>query len=90
MQRMELVSVPNDTSPAMERRVIDGLRRLGAEGRLAQTFAMCAAVDELALAGIFLREGKLSDAELRLRVARLRYDRGLVARVERYIARIAS
>jgi hypothetical protein len=84
---MELSGVPNDTLPAVERRVIEGLRRLGPEGRLAQAFALCAAVDELALAGIRLREGALSDARARLRLARLRYDRGLVARVERYAAR---
>lgn len=86
---MELPGVPNDTPPEVERRLVEGLRRLGPEGRLTQTFALCAAADELAMAGIRLREGAVSHAELRLCLARLRYDRALIERVEAYRARTA-
>jgi rRNA-processing protein FCF1 len=84
---MELPSVPNDTHPAIERRVIEELRRLSPEQKLAQTMALVSAAEELAVAGIRLREGELSDAELRLRLAKLRYDPELVARAEVYRAR---
>ena len=48
--------------------------------------ALCRAAGELAMAGIRLREGELSDAELRIRLAELRYGRGLVERVQAYRA----
>lgn len=79
---MELPGVPNDTQREVERRVIEGLRRLGPEGRLEQTMALCRAADELTEAGIRLREGPLDAHELRARVAVLRYGKALVARAE--------
>jgi hypothetical protein len=69
--------------------VIEGLARLSPEERLARTMALCRAAGELAAAGIRLREGDLPEAELRLRLARLRYGPDLVERVEAYRARQA-
>jgi hypothetical protein len=79
---MELHGVPNDTRREVERRVIEGLRRLGPEGRLQQTMALCRAAEELAEAGIRLREGQLDAEQLRSRLAVLRYGKTLVARAE--------
>lgn len=79
---MELRGVPNDTHREIERRVVEGLRRLGAEGRLEQTMALCQAADELAEAGIRLREGPLDVGQMRSRLAVLRYGKTLVARAE--------
>jgi hypothetical protein len=81
---VELPGVSRDTTAAIERRVIEGLARFTAEERLARTMALCRAANELAIAGIRLREGDLSEPELRLRLARLRYGSELVARVEAY------
>jgi hypothetical protein len=82
--RMELPGVPRDTSAAAERRVIEGLRRMTPESRLEQTRALCRAVNDLAIAGIRLREGDLSESELSIRLGRLRYDAELVTRVQAY------
>jgi hypothetical protein len=79
---MELSGVPNDTHREVQRRVIEGLRRLGAEGRLEQTMALCRAADELAEAGIRLREGELEARQMRASLAVLRYGKTLVARAE--------
>jgi hypothetical protein len=79
---MELSGVPNDTPRQVQRRVIEGLRRLGADGRLEQTMALCRAADELAEAGIRLREGPLDMRQMRSRLAVLRYGKTLVARAE--------
>lgn len=61
-------------------------RRLSAvangEGRLEQTMAPCRAADELAEAGIRLREGSLDARRMRSRVAALRYGKALVALAE--------
>jgi len=84
-----LPGVARDTAPAIEHRVIDGLARLKPEERLARTMALCRAASELAIAGIRLREGDLPEAELRLRLARLRYGSELVERVQAYRARHA-
>lgn len=84
---MELPGVPRDTAAEIERRQIDGLARLAPEERLARTMALCRAASELAIAGIRLREGDLSDADLRLHLAQLRYGAELVERVQSYRAR---
>jgi len=81
---MELPGVPRDTSVAVERRLIEGLGRMTPEARLEQTRALCRAANELAVAGIRLREGDLPIEEIMVRLARLRYDADLVARVESY------
>lgn len=83
---MELPGVPNDTRRDVQRRVIEGLRSQGAEGRLAQTMALLQTADELAEAGIRLREGILDSPQMRRRLASLRYGEALVARVEAYRA----
>ena len=85
---MELPGVPNDTRRDVERRVIEGLRRLGPEQRLEQAMALCGAADELAEAGIVLRHGPLNPGEMRLELARLRYGAALVGRVQAYRARV--
>jgi len=87
---MELAGVPNDTRREVQRRVIEGLRRLGAEGRLSQTIALCQAADELAEAGIRLREGELDARQMKLRVACLRYGKALVARAEAHRAMLGQ
>ena len=81
---MELPRVPSDTSLVAERRVIDGLRRMTPEARLERARELCCAATELAIAGIRLREGELSDDEIRVRLGRLRYEPALMARVEAY------
>ncbi len=83
---MELRRVPNDTSAVAERRVIDGLSRMTPEARLERTRELCLAASELAVAGIRLREGELSEDEIRVRLGRLRYEPALMARVEAYRA----
>ena len=83
---MELPRVPSDTSLAAERRVIDGLSRMTPEARLERTRELCRAASELAIAGIRLRDGELSDEEIRVRLGRLRYEPALMARVEAYLA----
>jgi len=79
---MELPGVPNDTHRDVRRRVVAGLRALGAEGRLEQTMTLFRTANELAVAGILHREGPLDASELRRRIARLRYGAALVTRVE--------
>jgi hypothetical protein len=81
---MELPGVPRDTSAAVERRVIEGLRRMTPEARLEQTRDLCRAANELAVAGIRLREGALTNDEIVIRLGRLRYDADLMAHVEAY------
>lgn len=86
---MELPGVAVDTAVSVERRLIEGLARMAPEERLVRTMALCRAASELAIAGIRLREGELPEAELRLRLARLRYGATLVERVQAYRARQA-
>jgi len=81
---MELPGVPRDTSVTIERRVIEGLRRMTPEARLEQMRELCRAANELAIAGIRLREGNLTQDEIVVRLGRLRYDAYLMARVEAY------
>jgi hypothetical protein len=84
---VELPGVARDTSAAVERRLIEGLARQSPEQRLARTMALCRAAGELAMAGIRLREGELPEADIRVRLARLRYGPALVERVLAYRAR---
>lgn len=63
------------------------LARRAPEERLAMTMSLCTLANELAIAGIRLREGELPEPELRIRLARLRYDAALVARAEAHRAR---
>jgi hypothetical protein len=84
---VEIPGVPRDTPVAVERRLIDGLARLAPEERLARTMALCRGASELAIAGIRMREGDLSEHDLRVHLARLRYGAAVVERVEAYRAR---
>lgn len=59
------------------------------EERLARTMALCRAAEELAIAGIRLREGDLSGPDLRFHLARLRYGSAVAERVRAYQARRA-
>ena len=83
---MEKRGVPRDTASEVERRQVDGLRAMSPSERLAQVAALCGAATDLAFAGIELREGQLSDAERRRRLATIRYGEALVRRVESYRA----
>jgi hypothetical protein len=87
---MELPGVPSDTHREVRRRVVVGLRALGAEGRLEQTMTLFRTANELAVAGILHREGPLDACDLRQRLASLRYGAALVARVEAYRQRIRA
>jgi hypothetical protein len=87
--RVELRGVVTDTSGAAERRMTEGLASRAPEERLAMTMSLCTLATELAIAGIRLREGDLPEPELRLCLARLRYDAALVARAEAHRARQA-
>jgi hypothetical protein len=86
---VELPAVARDTATAVERRVIEGLARMEPEERLARTMALCRAAEELAIAGIRLREGDLSGPDLRFHLARLRYGSAVAERVRAYQARRA-
>jgi len=77
-----------DTAAAVERRLIEELARLSPEERLARTMALCRTAAELAIAGIRMREGDLSDADVRVHLARLRYGSALIERVQAYRARL--
>jgi hypothetical protein len=87
---MEVPGAAVDTQPGVERRVIEGLARMAPEERLARTMALCRAASELAIAGIRLREGELPAAEVRLRLACLRYGTKLVERAEAHRLRHAG
>lgn len=86
---MELRGVVKDTWGAVERRMTEGLARRTPEERLAMTMSLCTLATELAIAGIRLREGDLPEPELRLCLARLRYESALVSRAEAHRARQA-
>jgi hypothetical protein len=81
---MELPGVPRDTSAEAERRVIEGLRRMTPEARLERTRELCRAANELTIAGIRLREGNLPNDEIVVRLARLRYQPDLMARIDAF------
>lgn len=70
--------------------MIEGLARMAPEERLVRTMALCRAASELAIAGIRLREGDMSEAAFRVRLARLRYGATLVEHVQAYRARHAG
>ena len=57
----------SDTHPEVERRLIDGLRAMAPEQRLARVFALRQAA--LSLAAVRMKEQGLPDREIRLRLA---------------------
>jgi hypothetical protein len=84
---VELPGVQRDSAASVERILIEELARMSPEERLERMIALCRAANELAIAGIRLREGDLPETELRVHLARLRYGSALVARVQAYRAR---
>ena len=85
---MECDGVPSDTSAEVERRLIEALRRLSPEERAERLGSLCRAADELAIAGMELREGPLEPHTRRVRLARLRYGSTIVdAALEKLRAR---
>lgn len=66
----------SDTPPAAERILIDGYRRMAPREKLERVAALNRAVEQLASARIRAQYGEgVSDRELRLRLAALRFDR---------------
>lgn len=68
----------SDTSPEIEAMQVEGYRRMTGEQRIARVLDMNRTVDALAAAGIRERHGEISDRELRIRIAALRYPRELL------------
>jgi hypothetical protein len=69
------MGAPSDTSPAVERLLIDGYRRMSAGEKLRRVVAMNHALEQLASARLRVRYGPdLSERELRLRLGALRLD----------------
>jgi hypothetical protein len=64
-----------DTSPAIERILIEGYRRMDPQQKLARVVALNRALDQLSRARIRAEYGDVPERELRLRVASLRLDR---------------
>ena len=76
------MAATNDTSPAMERFVIEGYRRMSPAEKLARVVALNRALDQLATARIQARYGaELEEGEVRLRLAALRLGAGLMTAV---------
>lgn len=75
----------SDTPPAIERVLIDGYRRMAPRQKLERVVALNRAVDQLAGARIRAQYGeRISDRELRLRLAALRFDREFMVEVFRW------
>jgi hypothetical protein len=62
---------PNDTSPAMERILIEGYRSMAPDRKLRQVSALTQMVQRLALTRIRERYGAIDEKEERLRLAAL-------------------
>lgn len=71
-------SGPSDTSPEIEAMQIEGYRRMSVEEKMALVVDLNRTVDALAAAGIRERHGDISERELRIRIAALRYPRELL------------
>lgn len=66
--------VPSDTSPAAERIVIEGYRRMSASRKLELVAALNHTLTQLATARLQTQYGPMPESELRLRLAALRLD----------------
>jgi hypothetical protein len=66
----------SDTSPAAERVMIEGLRRMTAEQKLARVMALNQVISELASARLRTQYPGITSKELQLRLAALRLDAG--------------
>ncbi|MCB9537265.1 MAG: hypothetical protein H6704_13515 [Myxococcales bacterium] len=71
----------SDTSPDVERVLIEGYRRMTPAERGARLGALTIAAQRLALAGIRARHGDLPEHQLRLRLAALWLPRELMIEV---------
>jgi hypothetical protein len=67
--------LPNDTHPEIERRIIEGYRRMTPGEKVARVRDMTIAVQQFALAGIRQRHPGISEHEARMRLAALWLDR---------------
>ena len=72
----------DDTTPAVRKRQIEGLRAMGPTERLRRAFDLQVFVEQLAAGRIRGQYGEdISDRELRLRLASLRLSRETMIRV---------
>jgi hypothetical protein len=72
-----------DTRPEIEDRMIEMLRRMPPERKLAKIFDLGAAARELSAARIRAEHPELEEREVRLRVGELVYGKELIAKVRR-------
>lgn len=68
------MSAPSDTTPAVERLLIEGYRRMSPAEKLERVAAMNRALQQLATARLRAQYGQMTESELRLRLAALRLD----------------
>jgi hypothetical protein len=73
-------TLSRDTHPEAERRLIEGLREMTGEQRLARVCSLRDAVLSLARTRILERYGELPEREVRLRLAALWLDRDTMRR----------
>jgi hypothetical protein len=75
------MAAPSDTAPGIERMLIEGYRRMTPAAKLERVVALNRALDQLAAARLQVRYGPdLPESELRLRLAALRLDPGVMTR----------
>jgi hypothetical protein len=70
----------SDTSPEVEDIILEGYRRMSPAEKLARVQGLNETVLQLSAQGLKLRHGKLSERELRLRLASLWLDPDLMVR----------
>ena len=76
------MAVPSDTSPAIERMLIEGYRQMSPARKLARVAALNRVLEQLAAARLRALYGEnLPERELRLRLAALRLDADLMTEV---------
>lgn len=75
-------SAPSDTSPAVERMLIEGFRRMSPREKLERVASLNRAVQDLAKARLRATYGPdLSEREMRLRLGALRLSRDVMVEV---------
>jgi len=76
------MDLPSDTTPVVEQLIIEGYRRMSPAEKLGRVVGLNRALDQLATARLRARYGpRLSDRDLRLRLAALRLDAKMMADV---------
>jgi hypothetical protein len=70
-----------DTSPAAERVLIEGYRRMSPAEKLARVVSLNDAVEQFGRARILSQYGDIPEREIRLRLAALRLGRDVMVRV---------